>query len=88
MKVQIYGAPQCSFCTQAKTLCEQNNVEYNYKSLGSDLTVEQLQEMVGKPVRTIPQIFITEGGFTEYVGGYNELKEKLEGMKFNNDYTS
>lgn len=80
MKVKIYGTPQCSFCTQAKQLCEQNNVEYDYKTVGHELTVEQLQEMVGKPIKTVPQIFITEGGFSEYIGGYNELKLKLEGM--------
>ena len=80
MKVQIYGTPTCGFCTQAKQLCEKNNVEYDYKTVGPDITVEQLTEMVGSPVRTVPQIFITQDGFSEYVGGYNELQQKLSNM--------
>lgn len=80
MKVKIYGTPQCSYCTQAKQLCKSNNVDYEYKTVGYELTVEQLQEMVGHPVKTVPQIFITEGGFSEYIGGFDQLKDRLEGM--------
>lgn len=80
MKVQIYGTPQCGYCTKAKELCERNNVEYDYKTVGSDITVEQLTEMVGSPVRTVPQIFVTSGGFSEYVGGFTELEQKIKSM--------
>lgn len=80
MKVQIYGTPSCGYCTKAKQLCEQSNVDYDYKTVGADITVNELQEMVGQPVRTVPQIFITQNGFSEYVGGYDQLQQKLSGM--------
>jgi glutaredoxin len=77
MKVLIYGRPNCSFCTKAKHYCEQNGLDYEYKTVHDDITVEQLTEMVGGPVRTVPQIFKTSGGLTEYIGGFDQLVEKL-----------
>jgi len=37
--------------------------------------LEELEERLGKRVRTVPQIFM-DGA---YIGGYSELKEKLNG---------
>lgn len=77
MNVIIYGKPGCGYCVKAKSLCEAKGITYQYKQVGSDITKEQLVEMVGKEVRTVPQIFIQEDGFFNYVGGYDQLKEKL-----------
>lgn len=77
MNVIIYGKPGCGYCVKAKSLCEAKGINYQYKQVGSDITKEQLVEMVGKEVRTVPQIFIQEDGFFNYVGGYDQLKEKL-----------
>lgn len=79
MKVIIYGTPQCTFCKQAIALAKQaygpDVVEY--KTLGQDITKEQLFEMCGMEVRTVPQIFVNSDGMTEYVGGYQDLKERI-----------
>lgn len=80
MKVRIYGTPQCNFCSKAKQFCESHNIKYEYITLDSKQKVEQLQEMVGKPVKTVPQIFINDDGFDEYVGGYEELRNKIKKM--------
>lgn len=80
MKVRIYGTPDCTYCTQAKEFCKNKNIPYEYITLSNKQQFEQLQEMVGKPVRTVPQIFMNEDGFDEYVGGYNELRTKIKNM--------
>jgi hypothetical protein len=36
--------------------------------------------MVGSPVKTVPQIFMSNDGFTEYVGGFEQLKTKIKNM--------
>lgn len=77
MRVQIYGKTGCTFCNQAVELCKRNNIGYDYKHVGSDIQLEQLEEMVGQPVKTIPQIFISEDGLTQYVGGYSEFVAKV-----------
>lgn len=78
MKVVIYGRPGCSFCTQAVELSESKGLNVDYQVVGVDIQKEELIEKVGRDVRTIPQIFINEGGgFFEYVGGFTELQERL-----------
>lgn len=77
MKVIIYGLHSCKYCVAAKELCENRKIQYDYKEVKRDITVEQLREMVGASVKTVPQIFIMEDGFAEYVGGYAELAQKL-----------
>lgn len=71
--ITIYGKPNCPQCVSAKSLCESKSQEYEYKEIGKDLTVEELREICPVEIRSVPQIF-KDG---EYVGGYNELKEKL-----------
>ena len=78
--VIIYGTPNCSYCARAKEICEINNLPYTYKTVKVDVTVEQLTEMVGSPVKTVPQIFMSNDGFTEYVGGFNQLQTKIKNM--------
>jgi len=79
MKVIIYGTPQCSYCTKAKDLCEQKlgMGSYEYITLDSKEKVDELTERVGRPVRTVPQIFVMSDGFAEYVGGYDDLSKRL-----------
>ena len=77
MKVSIYGRPNCPNCDLAKRLCDRKGVAYDYKVVGEDVTKEQLEEMVGAPVASVPQIFITNDGFTEYVGNFQQLMKKI-----------
>ena len=79
MKVEIYGVPGCTLCERAKWLCERAGLTYNYKIVGESVSREQLEEMVGLPVRSVPQIFVTTDGFSEYVGGCAQLEARLRG---------
>ena len=77
MKFIIYGKPACPFCTKAKELCEQKGAQYAYEDVGSKEDVARLQEKIGRPVSTVPQIFMMSEGFAEYIGGYDELLKRL-----------
>lgn len=75
--IEIYGAPWCGYCRQAKALCEQRGVEFKYYNVDEGSHKEQLFERMETPPKTIPQIFVDnellEGGFT---GLQQHLKEK------------
>jgi glutaredoxin 3 len=68
MKVEIYGAEWCNYCKQAVRLCEAKSVEYEYIDVDESGNMKVLQERLGSPARTIPQIFVDDrflpGGFT------------------------
>jgi glutaredoxin len=72
---------QCSFCDTAKALLKgagQGYTEYNVQS-DSSRWVLSLMKQAG--LKTVPQIFSSDG---TYIGGYTELKEflgKLEGSE-------
>lgn len=69
----IYGKPQCPFCEKAKNLCDQRGFKYEYKSLGTDYTKEELLENF-PGARTVPQITING----EKIGGYDQFTAYLE----------
>ena len=72
MKAIIWSRDQCTFCEQAKRLLEMKGIEYEVRNISQDWTQAQLLEAV-PTARTVPQIFLDE----EYVGGFNELRKKL-----------
>ena len=72
MYIQVYGKKNCPQCEQAKALLESKSLGYEYIDLGSN--IEAMQEARAKGWRSVPQISIDE----EWIGGFNELKEKLE----------
>lgn len=75
MNVEIYGAPWCSFCNQAKKICEVNSIEHTYYNLDDMADGKSvLEERMGQEVNTIPQIFI-DGNHIE--SGITGLKEQI-----------
>lgn len=77
MNVVIYGKEGCVDCNKAKLLCQMKSVDFEYLTVGSDITHEQLVEQVGAQVASVPQIFLMKDGEQQYVGGYNELRQQL-----------
>ena len=75
MKAIVWSKDQCPFCVQAKALLESRGIEYEERNVSQDWTREQLLEAV-PTARTLPQIFLEE----EYVGGFTELKKRLENV--------
>jgi len=74
MNIGVWTKPQCPYCDMAKQLLNQKGLEYTAVTLGEEFTRD---DVVAKfpTARTFPIITIDN----EYIGGYNELKRKLEG---------
>lgn len=72
-KAIVWSKNHCPFCDQAKALLTQRGIEYTEKKIGEGFTREDLLEAV-PAARTVPQIFLGE----EYVGGFTELKQRLQ----------
>ena len=72
MYVKIFGKKNCTGCEQAKALLEAKGIGYEYVDVMTTPTAQALFREKGW--RSVPQIAIDE----EWIGGFNELKEKLE----------
>ena len=58
MKVTIYGTPVCPNCKNVLSFLKNNNTDYEYKVVGEDVSKEQLEDSVGRPVRAVPVIVV------------------------------
>ena len=67
MRTLVYGKSNCPFCAKAKEELSIRGIPYEYIDL--EEIGKTAAEVTGRPVKTIPQIYI-EGS---YVGGYDEL---------------
>jgi glutaredoxin len=74
MKAIVWSKYHCPFCDQAKALLKQKGIAFEEKKIGDGYTREELLEAV-PTARTVPQIFIDD----ELVGGFTELKARLNG---------
>ncbi len=71
----VYGQPGCGFCVQAKKVLEQKELPLEYIDIQAEkISPAELEQKVGKPVRTVPQIFHGDN----YIGGYQELMGYLK----------
>ncbi|GAA0326734.1 MAG: GrxA family glutaredoxin [Morganella sp. (in: enterobacteria)] len=75
MYTVIFGRPGCPYCVRAKEIAEKLKTEredfdYRYIDIQAEgISKADLSKTVGKPVETVPQIFIDEqhiGGCTEF----------------------
>jgi glutaredoxin 3 len=66
--IEIWGKPQCPYCTQATILCKEYGYDYIYKQLDEDFRREDVFEEFPN-ARTFPQIKI-DG---QRIGGYDQL---------------
>lgn len=71
--ITIYGKPMCPFCDKAKALCETRGFDYEYKTLGTDYTKEELLETF-PGARTVPQIVING----QKIGGWDQMVKYIE----------
>ena len=73
MTAEIYSTPSCGQCVQAKGILKSKEIPYVEYTVGKDVDKSTLEERVGYPVRSVPQIFM-DG---DYVGGLQELRAKV-----------
>lgn len=76
----IYGRtdPPCPWCKRAIHLLESRGLEYDYEDISNPEILEFFQMMGWK---TVPQIELFEDGNIHHIGGYEELKEHLNGKE-------
>ncbi len=77
MFVVIFGRPGCPYCVRALQLSEQlvkahNDFNFKYIDIHAEgISKADLEKTVGKPVETVPQIFIDK----EHIGGCSEFEQ-------------
>lgn len=78
MKAKIYTKNNCTFCVQAKTLMNIRGIEFEELNMETNPAVrdELFEKAAALNVvpRTVPQIWVDDS----YVGGFQELKAKLD----------
>ena len=76
MKALVWSKQNCGYCVQAKNLLKLKGIDFEERMLDSGpWTKEDLLRLV-PDARSVPQIFLDD----EYVGGFTELKERLENV--------
>lgn len=66
----VFGRPGCGFCTEAKRVLESKELPFKYIDIHAEnISPADLEKTIGKPVKTVPQIFHGE----TYIGGFQEL---------------
>ncbi|MFB6324506.1 glutaredoxin [Pantoea deleyi] len=71
----IFGRPGCPYCVRAheladKLTAERDDFSYQYVDIQAEgITKADLEASAGKPVSTVPQIFVDE----KHIGGYTEF---------------
>ncbi|EPS9720529.1 GrxA family glutaredoxin [Klebsiella pneumoniae] len=72
----IFGRPGCPYCVRAKELAEKltnerDDFNYRYVDIHAEgISKADLEKTVGKPVETVPQIFVDQKHIGGCAGGY------------------
>ena len=69
----IYSKPSCGYCLQAKQLLEMEQLQFEYKQLGTHYSLDELMAL-SPDAKSFPQVF--KDGVL--VGGFNNLVEYLK----------
>lgn len=73
-QVTIFGRSSCGFCTRARQVCELNGFSYRYVDMDVEgISKDDLSRTTGKPVYTVPQIFVGQ----QHIGGFDHFSEYL-----------
>jgi len=70
----IYTTENCTFCTSAKKLLNNYNLEYLNIILDTPDKKKEFKEKTG--LKTVPQIYVSSTG--HHIGGYEELQEYVK----------
>lgn len=76
MKAIVWSKENCGQCVQAKNMLTLRGIEFEERVIdNSRWTKEDLLREIPH-ARSVPQIFLDE----EYIGGFTELKERLQNV--------
>ena len=79
MKVTIYGKANCKSCDEAKQLCDNKSVEYEYKQMGKDFEILEMYSIAPRNHKSFPMVTVVENGVESYIGGLHQLQQILVG---------
>jgi glutaredoxin 3 len=71
--IEVYGKPDCNYCTKAKDLLNSKLVAFDYYSVGEDVTTEEVIERFPN-ARSVPVVVVNGN----HIGGYEELRTLIE----------
>ena len=74
MKAVVYSGPKCVWCDRVMQALNATHLEVEKKMITDDGVIEEINEIIGKPIRTVPQVVI--GG--KHIGGYADVEKFLE----------
>jgi len=73
--ITVYGKQNCGFCTQAITLLNDNELEYEKFIIDENISRDEFIDKF-PDIRTVPYILIDN----QPLGGYQQLKEYVENL--------
>ncbi|WP_044178093.1 GrxA family glutaredoxin [Phytobacter massiliensis] len=79
METVIYGRAGCPQCARVKELAEKiakkrDDFHWRYVDIHTDgVTRAQLEQAAGKPIETVPQIFIDQ----QHIGSFAEFEKYI-----------
>ncbi|KAG7395514.1 3'-phosphoadenylsulfate reductase [Phytophthora boehmeriae] len=71
--ITVFTKPTCKYCLAAKDVIREREWDFDEVSVPTEVSIQSLQQIVGQPVKTVPQIFL-DG---KYIGGYTEFVKHL-----------
>ena len=90
--IVIYGSDSCPFCTRAKNLAEEHNLQYEYINIKDSATSlaafeQRFVSMKVSVPKTVPQIFIEYSPFEDgYIGGFEDFERWIMKKLSNKHY--
>lgn len=79
-ELYIFGLPGCVWCHRTHALVERHGIPHRSLNLECRRCAETLRQWEPRAPETVPQIFLVRvDGTPVYIGGYNELRLRLEG---------
>lgn len=70
----IYSTETCNYCKMAKNLFEEMKLPYQEVKITSEETLKILENRLGYPPRTVPQIWLDNN----HIGGYDDLVKSMK----------
>ncbi len=75
--LKVYTTATCPYCTSAKSLLSNHNIDYSEIDISDDhqLKAEMIEKSKGR--RTVPQVFVGD----IHIGGFDDLQTIVETFK-------
>ena len=74
MKSVVYSGPNCVWCDRVMQALDATHLEVEKKMISDKGVMDEINEIMGKPIRTVPQVVI-DG---KHIGGYADVEEFLK----------